>query len=309
MTVYVFIIESANSEDREQVFENGEVVGLTDPVYQEVLSLEGIDEMIENLKDKFEDSVMVTFVDKQYQCKYYDTLEGKNEFEYLQDLETRSDLIRFCNCDWFEFIPEFDGLFPEHHYIFVSAKNYDNCYDMANFVQLPLLGNCYFGWSIKKLGDILNAKSYYNIFSNIPRVRQLNSLKQKVSENMDSIEYIIEEGIRQVQGLIEEGALQYQRFPQKNVPEWTLNPYSMFSSGIITEFNLKPKPSPGEYSIILQGLTILEQFNEDAQYRYSITDYICRCLCKYGLEFGKIESINNNPHTVNFNFLLSIKEN
>lgn len=305
MTVYVFIVESANCENKEQIFENGEVVGLTDAIYHENLSLNGVEEMIDDIEAKFKDSVMVTFVDKQYQCKYYDTHQGQTELEYLQELEKREDLVRFCNCDWFEFIPEFDGLSPEHHYIFVSSKKFDNCYDMANFIQVPLFGNCYFAWDIKRIGAILEAESYYNIFSNIPRIKQFNSLECKVTEDMKSIEWIVEEGVRQVQGLIDAGALQYQRFIQKNVEEWTLNPYSYFSSGIITEFDLKPIPPYGEESRILQGLTILEQFNEDAQYRYSITDRICRCLCKYGLEFDKIETINNNPHTVNFNFLIS----
>lgn len=307
MVVHIFIIESANCENRDQIFENREVVNLTDNVFYENLSLNGIDEMIDEIEDKFKDSVMVTFVDKQYQCKYYDTLEGKSELENLQNLEIRNDTFNFVNCDWFEFIPEFDGILSNNHYIFVSSKQFDNCYDMANFIQLPLYGNCYFVWNIKNMKSIINAEAYYNIFSNIPRNKQIDSLGKYVTENKEYIEWIVEEGIKQVQGLIEAGTLQYQKFAQKYVEEWTLNPYSYFSSGIIIEFDLKPKPPPGEESIILQGLTILEQFNEDAQYRYSITDHICRCLCKYGIEFNKITTINNNPHTVNFNFLLSNK--
>lgn len=305
MTVYVFIIESANSEDREQIFKDREIDNLTDPIYHEKLNLSGINEMVSDLEDKFNEPVLVTFVDCQYQNKYYYTPEGISEFEFLQELEKNTDLFKFCNCDWFQFVPEFEGISPNDHYIFASANNFENCYDMANFIQTPLYGNCYFIWNVKNIKSIVNAEAYYNIFSNIPRNKQMNSLKGPVIEDIDSINWIINEGVNQVNGLIEAGTLQFQRFIQRYVEEWTLNPYSIFSSGIITEFDLIPKPPPGETSKILKGFTVLEQFNEDAQYRYNITDYICRCLCKYGLEFDKIKSINNNPHTVNFNFLLA----
>jgi hypothetical protein len=305
MTIYVFIIESANTEDREQIFENGEVVDLTEPIFIENLPLDGIEDMIEKVEDKFNDSAVVTFIDKQYQCEYYNTELGKAEFEYIKNFKENPGVINFCNCDWYDFLYEVDDIFYENTYIFVTSNSYKNCYDMANFIQRPLLNNCYFNWSIKSLDDVVKSKSYYNIFSNIPRIKQINSIGERVFEDKESIEWIIEYGVSQVKGLINAGALQLEKYPQKKVDEWTLNPYSYFSIGIITQFNLKPKPAVGEKSRIMTGLTILEQFNEDAQYRYTITDLICRCLCKYGLEFGKINTINYNPHTVNFDFLLS----
>ena len=170
---------------------------------------------------------------------------------------------------------------------------------------IPLLGNCYFIWNINDIENVINAKAYYNIFSKILRNDQKDSLGNRILPEFETIEWIVEHGVTQVTSLIRAGCLNKERFIQSQVDPWTLNPYSIFSKGVIIECGLIPKPHPEiEDTKILQGLTILEQFNEDASYRYNLTDFMCRILCKYGLEFGKIQSVIDYK-LVNFENLLN----
>lgn len=304
MTVYVFVVESANEEHRDQIFENREVIGLTDARYVQTLSLDGLDDLIEELQESFKEEVFVSFVDKQYQNKYPYSEEGKLELERISELRELKDQMDFFNCDWFEFLEEFKGIGNENHYVFLSAKEFKNCYDFANMLQVKLGFNCYFAWGITDLRAGINAKSYYNIFSNTKRINQNNSKNEPVTIDINSIKWIIEYGVRQVQGMIKAGVLRYESFVQQDVPHWTLNIHSYFSDAIIREFNLIPTPPSGEESKILKGKTPQEQFNEDATYRFIVLNYMMTSLCKYGLEFGKINTINNDIYTVNYDFLI-----
>lgn len=304
MTVYVFIVESANEEYQAQVFENREVVGLTDAKYIETLNLDNLNDLVEDLQEIFKEEVFVTFVDKQYQNKHPYSEEGKLELERLKELREYKEQIAFCNCDWFEFLPEFNGVDIENHYIFLSAKPFKNCYDFANMLQVNLDPNCYFAWNITDLKQGIDAKCYYNVFSNEKRIKQINSKGEPVTIDLDALKWIVEYGVRQVQGMIKAGFLKYESFVQDEVPHWTLNVHSYFSDAIIREFDLIPKPPQGEVSKILKGRTPQEQYNEDTQYRFIVLNYMMTALCKYGLEFGKINTINNNIHTVNYDFLL-----
>lgn len=305
MTVYVFIVESGNTELFEQSFVNREIDDVKPHSFVVKMNIDKFDQMVASISQKFEDNVTVLFVDEQYQIKYYYTDEGKDYFKKIELLKQKKDQVQFCNCNWMEFMFNFGGLDDTANYIFASAENFDNIYDMANFLQLPINSNCYFVWNVKDITECNNAKSYYNIFSSIPRKKQTNSLGEPVIVDLEAIKWIIEHGVRQIQGLIHTGVLKKEAYIQKEVDCWILNPHSFFSKGIIIEYDLKPKPHPDVQSNILKGLTITEQFNEDAEYRYQIADKICRILCKYGLEFDKITTINNDPHTINFEFLLN----
>lgn len=304
MTVYVFIIESGNTEVFEQTFVNREVDNVIPQSFTVKMNIDKFDEMVTSVSQRFSDNTMVLFVDEQYHIKYYYTNEGKEELDKLNLLKEKKDQVQFCNCNWMEFMLNFGGLDDTANYVFATSENFENIYDMANFLQLPINPNCYFVWNCNDITDCNNAKSYYNIFSSTPKIKQIDSLGEPVTIDDQAIKWIIEYGVRQIQGFIEAGILKKEAYIQRYVDQWILNPHSYFSKGIIIEYDLKPKPPlPGEQKI-LKGLTVTEQFNEDASYRYQIADKICRILCKYGLEFNKITTINNNPHTVNFEFLL-----
>lgn len=306
MTVYIFVVESANEEILEQIFEDREVVNVNsdDPKYVENLSLDSLDDLFDGIREVFDQEVLVTFVDSQYQNKTPYSEKGRQELARITKLRESDEDVKFCNCDWFEFLPHFTVIEPEHSYIFLSSKEFENCYDFANMLQVNLSSNCYFAWGIKDLKEGIDAKAYYNLFCNTKRINQKNSKGEPVTVDIKAIEWMVEHGVRQVEGMVMAGFLKHEAFVQMNVPHWTLNVHSYYSDAIIREFNLLPQPPPGEESKYLKGKTPQEQFNEDAQYRYTILNYMMTSLCKYGLEFGKINSIGGNIHTVNYNFLL-----
>lgn len=328
MVVHVFIVESANIEVREQIFEKqtsdtplndsgttegsetnddnkpSVLVDLGPPRYVERLKLDNLEELFEKLGEMFDQEVNATLVDDQYQNKHPLTEEGKAELERISDLRGYTNQISFCNCKWFEFLPEFNGIETDNHYVFLSANPFLNCYDFANELQVNLYSNCYFAWGIKDLMEGLNAKCYYNPFSTDKKHKQVNSLNEPVTIDIDAIKWLVEHGVRHVQWHIAAGILKHERFLQVNVPNWTTNIHSYFSDGIIRQYGLIPLPPPGEDSAILKGKKPQEQFNEDAQYRYNVLDYMLYALCKYGIEFGKINTINGNKETVNYNFIL-----
>lgn len=304
ITTYLFIIESANNETFDRTFNNGELDDIGYIRYQQNFDNSKYENFVYDLRQTKFQNIITYFIDREYQNKHYYTEEGKHELQILNRLKTIND-VNFYNCDWFEFINEFDGFDDTCNYIFVSSKNFENVYDMSNFLQIPINFNFFHVWNIKDFDEIFsNINCYYNIFSNIPRNKQKDFFGEPVTIDIPAIEWIVEHGVKQTTGLIAAGILNKERFIQRYINCWMVNPHSYFSKGIIMEFDLRPKPTEGETSVILKGMTITEQFNEDHQYRYQILDRMCRCLCKYGLEFGKIETINNNPYTVNFEILL-----
>ena len=303
--VRIFVVESGNTEIFDYLNnEQREIDNIEPRTLNIKMNINEINIAITSISEKFRCPVSVTFVDEQYQIKYYYTDEGKSEFTFLNQLRA-TEGINFINSNWDEYLPHFEYIEEEDHYIFISSKPFLNEYEMANFLSIPLYSNCYFKWGADNILQVEEAKAYYNIFSKILRNNQFDSLGSAVEVDPTSINWIVEHGVRQVQGLIKCGCLRKERFIQSKVDYWITNPYSIFSKGVIIETGLIPKPHPDVIeSNILKGLTILEQFNEDASYRYRITDFMCRILAKYGLEFGKLTTINNNPHIVNFDFLL-----
>lgn len=304
MTVFVFIIESANREIFETEFENGEIQNISSSTYVEHLNIDNFQEMNDIVSTKFSDDVVTVFVDENYQVKYYYTEQGEEEYEKIQALEAETDIVQVCRSNWMEFLPSFGGLDDTANYVFVSSKNFKNVYDMANFLQLPINNNCYYIWNCKDIREAVNAESYYNIFSSTKRKDQIDTLGNEVKIDYSAINWIVEQGVSQIKLMIKAGLLNKEPYIQAFIDQWALNPHSYFSKGIITEYGLKPKPPTEGDAKILKGLTIVEQFNRSLEYRYLIVDIMSKILCKYGFEFGKLTTINGNPHTINFDFLL-----
>lgn len=304
MTVFVFVVESGNKEEFESTYVDRKIDELEAKEYKENMNLESIEHMIDIVAERFRDSVFTVFVDEQYHVQHYHTDKGLEEHERIKTLEEMTETVKVCRCNWFDFIPNFDGLDDSSHYIFMTSKNFKNAYDMANYLQLPLNNNCYFLWDSNDIIDAVNAKCYYNIFSSIKRIKQNDSLANRVIEDEEAIKWIVEYGVSQIKEMIRAGILAKEAFIQRDVERWTINPYSYFSKGIITEYGMKPKPPTSGDPKILKGLTILEEFNRSSQYRFQILDHMMIIICKYGLEFGKITTINGNHHTVNFDFIL-----
>lgn len=304
MTVFVFIVESGNTEEFESTFVNREIDDLQVKQYKENMNIMSVEKMMDDVSGIFRDSVFTIFVDEQYQIQHYYTDEGLEEHKRVSSLEENQEFFKVCRCNWYEFIPNFGGLDDSSHYIFMTSKNFKNAYDMANYLQLPLNNNCYFLWNSNNITDAVNAKCYYNIFSSTKRISQINSLGDKVVEDEEAISWIVENGVSQIKEMIRAGILAKEAFIQRDVERWSINPYSYFSKGIIIEYGMKPKPPTSGDPKIMKGLTIVEEFNRSSEYRFQILDSMMIIICKYGLEFGKISTINGDHRSVNFNFIL-----
>lgn len=304
MTVYVFVVESGNEEILESSFVDRKIDDIKSATYKENINIESMNEMIAEVSNRFQDSVFTVFVDSRYQEQYFRTPEGIEEHERIKLLETMTETVKVCRCNWMEFMFEFSGIDDSSNYIFMSSKNFKNVYEMAYHLQLPIGNNCYFCWNCDDITDAIDAKSYYNIFSSTKRIKQIDSLRENLTIDDEGIKWIIEDGVSQIKEMIKAGFLGREAFIQSFVEPWSINPCSYFSKGIIIEYGMKPKPPSGGDPKILKGLTVTELFNRSADYRYEILDRMMKIICKYGLEFGKITTINGNHQTVNFDFML-----
>jgi hypothetical protein len=304
MTVCIYIIESANCEKSELHFEDRQVTHSMETMPDDCIDFNLTGKMITDVAAKFKTDVNVLFVDKEYANEYYQTERGKREFDIITKLK---ETCEFYTSDWFEFIREYIGFDDIDQHIFVSRKNFVNVYDMANFLQLPIKNNYYYAWGINSLEAVVNSRSYYNIFSANDKDKQVDTLgnPQFQAGDEESLKWIVEHGVKQVKELIRAGVLARERFMQCDVEPWATNVYSYFSKGVIIEYDLFLYVPPNDCPNVLAGESPQKVFNEHCNYRYILTDYMCRVLCKYGLEFNKIITCNGNHQTINFDFLLA----
>lgn len=304
MKIRVYIIESANTEISTNVFKGNEVSHSVETYEDNPIDFSMIDRLVVELNTRYSTDIEVCFIDKQYMCDYYYTNEGKEEKKLLDRLKERYD---FFSSDWYEYIQEFPNFEPDVHHFFISRKHFINCYHMANHLQLPIQSNFYYKWGIESIFEALDARSYYNIFSAIPKIDQIDSFKNpmyKGEEDNESIKWIVEYGVSQCKQLIAAGCLKRERFMQYNVEDWVTNVYSPYSNGIIIEYDMILAHPETEFPVVFRGQSPQKCFNELADYRYYLVDYMLRTLAKYGLEFGKITSVNGNYQTINLDFLL-----
>ena len=295
MPVYVFFIESSAKESFNHIFSEKEISSIDAGTFIPGIDTSNIDDMIIEVSNKFRDEVKVVFVDKLYITTYFYTEEG---LRYHEDIKLLKEKHEFCNGTWMEFFEKFGGIDDVNNYIFATMdQKYENAYDFSNYLQLSLNPNCYFIWGINDVREAVNAKSYYNIFSNKPKDEQIDTLgnPQYRPEDDESIGWIVEYGVLQVLGMMQAGFHLNEKFVQKFVEPWVLNPASYFSKGIIIEYDLKPPIPDCDNKVIQQGYLYAEYFNICPQYRKQILDGMCRVLCKYGLEFRKISNI---PYTI-----------
>lgn len=303
MTVCIYIIESANCEKSELHFENRMVTHSTETMQDDCIDFSLTDNMINQMASKFKTDVNVLFIDKEYANEYYQTERGKQEFELLNKLKESNN---FYTSDWFEFIRSYIGFDDEDDHVFISRKQFINVYDMANFLQLPIKNNYYYFWGMNSLEEVVRSRSYYNIFSAKEKTDQIDTLgiPQFQDGDEESLNWIVRHGVRQVKELIRAGVLNRERFMQCDIEPWATNVYSYFSKGVILEYDLILEVPENDFPNVLAGESSQKVFNEHCNYRYILTDYMCRILCKYGLDFKKIITCNGNHQTINFDFLL-----
>lgn len=305
MTVFLFIVESASEELFENVFEGKEISTIDGGSFSQGIDLTNIDKVVEELSGKFSDEVAPIFVDQRNYCQYFYTEEGKAYFEMIKDLKQK---YKFHNATWIKFFSSFSGIDDTNHYVFITKKNYKNVYDFANFLQISPEKNCYFIWNVNFIDSALDARSYYNVYSKIPKSQQIDTLgnpQYRGEEDYESLMWIVEYGVSQVKQMILAGFHMNENYVQAFVEPWSLNPSSYFSKGIIVEYDLFPSP-PEECQNprIQKGYLYNELFNISAPYRLQILQGMCLALCKFGLEFGKIQGIPHGIFNVQYDLLL-----
>lgn len=309
MSVCLYIIESANYEQSILHFnEDKKVTHSTEKINDDFIDFRSIGRIVGEIFERYKKNVTVFFIDRQYRIDYYYTPEGIEENNFIKEIIKNGTIeCEFLCSNWYDFVQTFDKFLDEDDHIFVTRKSFINCYDMANFLKLSPKRNFYFKWNLKSLDEILHARSYYNIFSSIPKNEQIDTLGNfqfNGDEDLNSINWIVEYGVSQVKQLILAGCLQRERFLQCHVESWVTNVFSPFSAGVIIEYDMYLVDESTKTNTIFQGQSPQKCFNELCDYRYFLVDYMCRCLCKYGLEFKKIYTANGDHQTINFDYLL-----
>lgn len=305
MTVFLFIIESSSEEIFETIFEGKEISSITDGKFSAGIDLSEIENVVEKLSGKFSDEVKPIFVDQRNYCQYYYTKEGKRYYERIKELKSK---YSFYNANWVKFFNSFQGIDDANNYIFITKNNYKNVYDFTNLLQISPERNCYFLWNCNSIEDAVDARSYYNVYSKIPLDKQIDTLgiqQYRGDGDYPDLKWIVEYGVNQVKQLILAGVDKEENYIQAFVEPWSLNPASYFSKGIIVEYDLFPSPpTECKNSRIQKGYLYNEFFNISAAYRKQILKGMCCALCKFGLEFDKINGIHSGIYNVQYDLLL-----
>lgn len=301
--VHVYIIGGISYEKHTPVFsENGESK-YTVPEFVEMLNMDELNKLIDGMRESTGREVTVHFVDPKLKIRYYYTPEGRAYFNHLHDIRTSDEYknVIFHDCQWYEMRDDFKVDKQNDYYILTVDNEYENLYDFLNFLEMKVYDCVYLKYGITSMLDVFDARCPYNIFG-VPDDYE-TSIGEPPLEDPDAINWIIENGVATVKAFINAGFLEKERYIQAAVPCWTLNVESHFTKGIILEYELFPPRKVVFNEKLCVGKTIQEKFTESADYRYTITDCICRVLCQIGIRYGKLKEVKR-PHKVNFDLLL-----
>lgn len=300
--INILIIDSSNTEESTPIFNGKFIEDYTLNFIRDIDYTNFTDKII-NISEQLNSNVSVYFFDKNYSKEYFYTEEGKKEHELIKELKTE---FEFFNCTLYEYIRSKSFVFNDDEaYFFVTKKHYSDCYEFVDYLDVKLSNNFFFKWDLKRIEDIVNAKAYYNLFSNVPRYSQVDFFGNNLGENVNikDIEKMVKIGVEQCNQLKEAGCLREERFLQKNVKNWVTNVYSKFSIGVIREFEFYDKKYETSNDIVIVEQEPQKLFNENSKYRMILLKTMINVLVKYGMEFGKINTFNNSPETVNLNLL------
>jgi hypothetical protein len=300
--INILIIDSSNVEEANNIF-NGKFIENYTLKFSKDIDYSDFTDKLINISEQLNCDVSVYFFDKNYSIEYFYTEEGKEEYELIKELKSEYE---FFNCTFYEYIRSKSFIFNENEaYYFVTKKHYSDCYEFADYLDIKLSNNFFFKWDLKKIEDIINAKAYYNLFSNIPRASQVDFFGNNLGENVniEDIVKIVKIGVEQCNELKEAGCLRNERFLQKNVKNWVTNVYTKFSIGVIREFEFYDKKYETSNDLVIVQQEPQKLFNENSKYRMILLKTMINVLVKYGIEFGKIQTFNNSPETVNLNLL------
>lgn len=292
----IYIIDGISYEKHTKIMSEDGFDDSTTQSFVENLSLNNFRQMMQRIVNfadvKTTKDINIHIVDENLKCRYFYTDEGNEFFANLLEL-IKNPFIHLHDCKWNDFLPSFTPS-NEKSYIFITPNKYQNDYYFFNYLNLKIAPNFFILHSAISLLQCEKAKSIYNIFDNINPNNSIDVYGRKTTIDLKAIEYVIENGVTCANYLKSAGLLNKERFIQCPIPCWCLNIKSLFINGIIQQYDeLKV------YKVVLEeklsiGKLPREKFLESAEYRYLILDLMCRTLCNYGLNFGKIKFVENH---------------
>jgi hypothetical protein len=245
--------------------------------------------------------INVHFVDERLKRDQFYTDEGKLFFEELLKL-VQNPFVHFHDCNWVDFSSNL-VLDSMKNYFFITPLTFMTDYHFFNYLGINLSSNYYIYHGAKSLLDCKNARCPINIFDNVNPNTALDTYGRSLYVNQTHIMYILDSAVKQTRYLINAGFLTRQRFVQVAVPAWCLNVRSPFIHGVILQNNILPEYKVMFSEKLCTGKTTQEKFNESSEYRYTITDLMCKTLAEFAINFNKVSFVENN-HTFNFEQLL-----
>lgn len=301
---HIYVLGGISYEKHTPHFDKNGRTKFTTPEFVPCLNMNDLQRLIEQFNERFGTEVFIHFVDPNLKIRYYYTPEGRAYFNILHDIRSNEDFknVTFHDCQWYEMRDDIEINQDNDYHIVSFDDSFECSYDFLNFLELKVYNNVYIKYGIKSLMEIIDAKCPYNVFGAPDEF--LTTMGEPAEQDHDALMWIIENGVRTVQAHIKAGFLAKERYVQVAVPCWTLNVESHFIKGIILEYEIFPPKKIMYSKRVCIGKTIQEKFTESAEYRYLITDTICRVLSQLGINYGKLSEVRY-PHLVDFERLLA----
>ena len=280
------------------------------PTFEERISMENLGNKIEELNGEIQKRFgleidEIHFVDQNYLINRFYTDEGKHYFNTLrQSFLDNENLVRISDCRPDKF---FENLKIDNSYAYmiVSYDSFLDEYHFFNYLDIPMNDNIFVCWNLRDIMDVLNSKCFYDAFKADIIDDSLDCFHNKRTFNPKSFKALMEVAIVQTEFLKNAGFLDRERFIQKRIPAWTLNiECAPFSSGIIIRYGLYPEKKYTTDGIVCYKRTVMEHFQESADYRYQILDIMCRVIAKHMLNFGAVRNVED-WQTLTFNRFLA----
>jgi len=301
--VIIYIIGGISYEEHTPVFAKNGETKYTVPSFKPCINFGEFESFIDEMNEQ-DREYKIHFVDPRLKIRYFYTPEGRAFFNTLHDIKANKKFsnVFFHDCHWYEYIENFSIDPSNDYYISTWDDDFENAYDFLNFLELKMYDCLYLKYGLRSFTDIFDAKNYYNIFTSSDG-EYLSTNGEKPVEDLESIQWMIENGVQTMKAFIAAGFLERETYVQSAVPCWTLNVESVFTKGVIMEYELFPQKKVIFSEKLSVGKTIQEKFVESADYRYKIADYLSRVLCNLGIRYGLLREVKN-PHTVKFDLLL-----
>jgi len=284
--VYVYIIDSMFYENSDVVSSKG-IYEYTIEKFVPTIDYSELPTIFEQLELYYNSKVEIHLVDVKNSIKHYYTDDGKKEFEVFSEAIKNKNVYVHSDT-WSKFYKTIPFNLNDQ-YIFATSKKFINKYQMSLEYNLLTNLNFFYVNNMKSIKDIISLKkctSPFNIYQDLSllNLKENKTLRGDFQEiDFDSLKWLLNQGVEQTELCVKAGCLEKERFIQKRVPSWVLNPESYFMKGVIYHFSLLPLQNSNPVTLI----TNQDLFIESSEYRYNIVLNMCYTLYSYCLMIQK----------------------